>query len=48
MNSPKKQQITLRLNPDLLKKIVSESNRLGISQNAFISISLTKSLAKIA
>ena len=42
----KRKIFTLRLSPDLGKKIENESRRLGISQNAFVVMTLNEKLDK--
>lgn len=42
MNSPVRVQVTLRLPKELDKKISKQAEKLGISKNAYILISLMK------
>lgn len=42
----KRKQFTLRLSPNLSRRIESESRRLGISQNAFVVMIINEKLNK--
>ncbi|BCJ86503.1 toxin-antitoxin system HicB family antitoxin [Effusibacillus dendaii] len=44
MNSPKRSQITLRLNKDLDERIALLSNKIGVSKNAYILMVLAREL----
>lgn len=44
MNSPKRRPTTYRFTPELDKRIAQEAEKLGISKNAFVQMTLSRLL----
>ena len=45
-NTSQKKRTTYRLTPDLDKRITQQADKLGISKNAFVQMTLTKAITK--